>query len=35
TRPTQKEKLSPEMLKGAFDYFRDIFDGTNGESNNQ
>jgi len=30
TRPTQKEKLSPEMLKGAFDYFRDIFDGTNG-----
>jgi len=28
--PTEKEKLSPEMLKGAFDYFRDIFDGTNG-----
>ncbi|MHC4191965.1 MAG: thioredoxin domain-containing protein [Planctomycetota bacterium] len=30
TRATEKEKLSPEMLKGGFDYFRNIFDGTNG-----
>ena len=30
TGPTEKEKLSPEMLKRGFDYSRDIFDGTNG-----
>ncbi|MHC4594918.1 MAG: thioredoxin domain-containing protein [Planctomycetota bacterium] len=28
--PTEREKLSPEMLKSGFDYFRDTFDGTNG-----
>ncbi len=28
--PTDREKLSPEILKGGFDYFRDTFDGTNG-----
>jgi hypothetical protein len=30
TGPSGKEKLSSEMLKGGFDYFRDIFDDTNG-----
>ncbi len=28
--PTEKETLSPEMLKGGFDYFRAAFDDTNG-----
>ncbi len=28
--PTEKETLSPEMLKGGFDHFRATFDGTNG-----
>ncbi len=28
--PTEKETLSPEMLKGGFDYFKATFDGTNG-----
>jgi uncharacterized protein YyaL (SSP411 family) len=28
--PTEKETLSPEMLKGGFDYFKTTFDGTNG-----
>jgi len=30
TGPTEREKLSSDMLKSGFDYFRDIFDGTNG-----
>jgi uncharacterized protein YyaL (SSP411 family) len=30
TGPTEEERLTPKMLEGAFDYFKDIFDDTNG-----
>jgi len=30
TGPTEEERLTPEMLKGAFEYFKDIFDDNNG-----
>jgi uncharacterized protein YyaL (SSP411 family) len=30
TNPAEKEKLSPKMLKAAFDHFQKMYDGTNG-----